>query len=424
MQKYTEKKQIKKIYNSQIIAEFLSTLADTLFFPAMISIAIGFENSAFLLAAVTASEYLPYILSPLLGNFVDNIKKKVSIIYITSCLQSLLYLVTTFILFENGKSQMLLFILIGFNFISGILNKINNTSQLVLVLNLIDDEDEIKAYRGNNIMAKTVVQIIGQFIGASLLIYMSMEAISLINAVLFLLPLLVLRKSFPSLMKSSENLLENKINDSTHIVEVLKSLMKSSELLLLLIFVGLANFVIIPLSSLFVPELLQVIDDLDYKRITLFYSIVVMIYGIGIVVGVLVNPKLKRFTKQLFRTLIFSLVIVGFIFISLAKISTFPLVLLFSFLFGAISGIFNMNSEVYFYTVIPIEHAASYNGIMQAITMSAGIVSTGIASLLIQKILIRNTLFIYGILVLVISFGMFLFLKNRKTSSDSQSDQN
>jgi hypothetical protein len=191
-----EIKKTRKVYSSQIVMEWVSTLGDMLFYPVFIAFAVTLEKSTIFLTLITVSEYLPYVLTSFFGMRVDKTKNKLGLIFLATCTQAVLYFLLSVILLGVSEANDLVMIfMIILNFVSGCLNKITNASTLALVLNLIHDDDELKRYRSISVAATSVVQIVGQLFGAIGLAMIGASGMGFINSLTFVLPLLLVLKS-------------------------------------------------------------------------------------------------------------------------------------------------------------------------------------------------------------------------------------
>ena len=195
---------MKKITKSELISEFITNVGDMLFYPALIAYALYFEKSALFLALIAASEHLPSILAPTYGYLVDKIDRKVRSLFIFGIIQALLFVIVAFII--NDVSELVFTLLIVINFISGSLNRSYNATSMTLVLNELEGEEEVKQYRSMSISIRTVVMIIGQLVGAMLLLYISARSLAVVNVITFLLPILIILKFFKYYQRSEKSL--------------------------------------------------------------------------------------------------------------------------------------------------------------------------------------------------------------------------
>lgn len=399
-------KEIRKTYNSQVISEFISNLGDTLFFPVFISFAMQFEMSAVFLGLITISEYLPYVLAPFWGIFVDRNKKKIRLLYIAAVIQLVMYLILACLLNNNAVNVGLMIFMIILNFLTGCLNKVSNASSMALVLNIIDDEGEVKRFRSNAIGLKTVVTIAGQLLGAVLLTKFGATLLAGMNAISFCLPLLIIL-IFIKNYRYSEEMLNKKINsiEKRSFRSILKQIVNNKVLSKLMIFIGAINFTVIPLAALFIPQLLGEMEaSLPINDLTICYGIVVVVFGVMTVIGVLVSQIIKLAENKIFKYLLGLGTVVCIIFGIMYLVKNFYGVLILAGIFGFVLGVFNVFSETFFYSHTPAEQVAVFNGVMQTVTMGTGVISTIIATPIIEKTGIYNTFLIYSgfLLILVI----------------------
>lgn len=391
---------MKKLTKSELISEFITHIGDMLFYPALIAYALYFDKSPMFLALIAASEHLPSILAPVYGYLADKVDKKVRSLFIIAVIQAILYLIVAFII--NDVSELVFTLLIVINFISGSLNRSYNATSITLVINELKDENEIKQYRSMSISIRTVVMIIGQLLGAALLLYISAQSLAIINLISFLLPIFLVLKFLKYYRKSEESLRIKRAGIQTQTpLDILKEVMGKKELTQLLFFVGMINFVVIPLSTVFIPETLKRIN-IEETVIPLYYAITIAAFGIATIVGVMVSQKMKIHNKSIFSILVNLIFLICIYYVLTSFVQSYYQLVLLALLYGVTIGVFNVYSETYFYSNIPVEKTAVYNGVMQSVTLGAGVISSLLSGVLIGTIGVHYTFLLYGFLLLVL----------------------
>ena len=400
-----EIKKTRKVYSSQIVMEWVSTLGDMLFYPVFIAFAVTLEKSTIFLTLITVSEYLPYVLTSFFGMRVDKTKNKLGLIFLATCTQAVLYFLLSVILLGVSEANDLVMIfMIILNFVSGCLNKITNASTLALVLNLIHDDDELKRYRSISVAATSVVQIVGQLFGAIGLAMIGASGMGFINSLTFVLPLLLVLKSLKLFRISQQELCDrtDALQNSgswTSICEVFKNKLMCT----LLFFAGGINFALIPLASLFMPKFLQEMSVLPFDNLTIAYGIAAVVFGVFTALGVLLSRLISIKDKKILVLLLGLMLCTAVLYGIMSFVNAFYQMLIVATVFAVQLGIFNVLVQTYFFGQIPSEKAGFYNGIMQTVTMGTGIISTLCATPLIQSFGIRIVFVIYALFLAILS---------------------
>lgn len=400
-----EIKQTRKVYGSQIVMEWVSTLGDMLFYPVFIAFAVALEKSTIFLALITVSEYFPYVLTSFLGMRVDKTKNKLGLIFGATCTQAVLYCLLSIILLGVAEANDLLMIfMISLNFVSGCLNKVANASSLSLVLNLIQDDDELKRYRSISVAATSVVQIVGQLFGAIGLAIIGAAGMGFINSLTFVLPLTFVLK-FLKLFRISQDELCDCTDELQNIGfwKSVREVFRNKLMCTLLFFAGGINFALIPLASLFMPKLLQEIPVLPFDNLAIAYGIAAVVFGVFTAVGVFLSKLISVKDKKLLVFLLCLILCTAILYGILSFVSAFYQMLIVAAVFAVQLGIFNVLVQIYFFGQIPSEKAGFYNGIMQTVTMGTGIISVLCATPLIQLCGIRMVFVIYAMFLALLS---------------------
>ena len=400
-----EIKQTRKVYSSQIIMEWVSTLGDMLFYPVFIAFAVALEKSTVFLALITVSEYFPYVLTSFFGMRVDKTKNKLGLMFGATCTQAVLYcLLSITLLGVADANDLLMIFMIILNFVSGCLNKITNASSLALVLNLIHDDNELKRYRLISVAATSVVQIVGQLFGAIGLAMIGAAGMGFINSLTFILPLILVLK-FLNLFRISQEELCECVNDSQNIGfwKSVREVFKNKLMCTLLFFAGGINFALIPLASLFMPKLLQEMPVLPFDNLTIAYGIAAVVFGVFTAVGVFLAKLISAKDKKLLIFMLCLILCTAILYGIMSFVNAFYQMLIVAAVFAVQLGVFNVLVQTYFFGQIPSEKAGFYNGVMQTVTMGTGIISTLCATPLIQICGIRMVFVIYAIFLTLLS---------------------
>lgn len=390
-----------KIALSEIFSELITSIGDKIFYPILIAYAfiIGQGQASLLLGGVVFTEYASYVVAPYLGQYLDRVHKRINLYIISYAIQVIMYIAIIFYL--DHYTYLLFFTLLFCNLVSGILNKVATAMSMSLVLNTLENEDDIKQYRGNVMTVRTFVLVFGQLIGALVLGVIGAKNVALLNSLTFAIPIAILYCFYKD-YKQSELLLRKKVEQTefTSTTSILRTIWNDSQLKMLLINVMFINFTLLPLISIFIPIKLSTFQ-IDVSAINLNLGIILLFFGVANVLGITLVRllKLNKLSIKLMLSLLeIAIAVTLFIFSLTTNVTQLYII---ASLYGACIGGFNIIIETFFFTLVPVENVVSYNSIMESFTLGVGVLSSVIASLLLTVLPIHIVLIMYSCFLMV-----------------------
>lgn len=390
-----------KIAISEVFSELITSIGDKLFYPILVAYAfiIGQEQASLLLGGVVFTEYVSYVVAPYLGQYLDRVHKRINLYVIAYAIQAVMYIMSIFYL--DYYTYTLFFILLVLNLVSGILNKVATAMSMSLVLNTLDNEGDIKQYRGNIMTVRTVVLVFGQLIGSLVLGVIGVKNVAFLNSITFLIPIAIVYYFYKD-YKKSELSLRKKIaqTEFTSTTSILKTIWNNAQLKMLLINVMFINFTLLPLISIFIPMKLSDLH-VDASQINLNLGIILLFFGIANIIGITIVRflKLNRLSVKLMLPLL-EVAIVCALFIFSLTTNVVQLYIIAA-IYGVCIGGFNIIIETFFFTLVPVENVVSYNSIMESFTLGVGVISSIIASMMLVTMPINTVLVMYSCFLIV-----------------------
>ncbi|RMC42042.1 MFS transporter [Lactobacillus sp. ESL0233] len=174
-----------KDYRKFTIASFLSGAGNILFYLALITYASKLRNYALAISLISISESVPQILQVFSGYLADRTKNKFKLMVWLAAIRFGLYLIVGLLFASGFAGWNLVLAVIGINLISDIAGSYSNGLQMPLVVNIVGD-DEVAEAEGFVSGINGIINMIAQFIGSGLLLFMSYSSLAIFNALTFL----------------------------------------------------------------------------------------------------------------------------------------------------------------------------------------------------------------------------------------------
>lgn len=168
------------------IATFLSSAGDVLFYLAFMTYASKLHNYSLALSLIAISESLPKLFDILGGYFADKTKNKFKIIVLLAIIRFLLYILVGLLLINNLKQWNVVIIIIIINFVSDTIGAYSFGLTTPIIVDLVG-ESNFGVANGFTNGINQIISMIFQFIGASLLLFITYSNLAFINALTFLL---------------------------------------------------------------------------------------------------------------------------------------------------------------------------------------------------------------------------------------------
>lgn len=291
-----------KLLRRLTLSQFIELLGAAFFNIALLVYASQTSNPKLATTVVVIANTLPTILQIGLGYIADKAHDKLRLMILTRIIQAILYSILT-ILFGLTTNDWLLFSFIIFiNVASDLLSGLTSLAALPIIKHIVPSQDLLAA-RSLQVSVMSLVNVIGQVIGVTLLTFLDNHFLyfSLVNALLFLISgivLIVSRRQFNQELKvtSRQNVTStlpearfwSSMQINRHIIQTNKKLLH-----ILLLFT-LLNLLVGSIDGLISLTLLQY-PGIYIKNYGFSLSIVNTVLAIGLVSGsFFTNDFLKR----------------------------------------------------------------------------------------------------------------------------------
>ena len=174
-----------KDYRKFTIASFLSGAGNILFYLALITYASKLRNYALAISLISISESVPQIFQVFSGYLADRTKNKFKLMVWLAAIRFGLYLIVGLLFASGFAGWNLVLTVIGINLVSDIAGSYSGGLQMPLVVNIVGD-DEVAEAEGFVSGINGIINMIAQFIGSGLLLFMSYSSLAIFNALTFL----------------------------------------------------------------------------------------------------------------------------------------------------------------------------------------------------------------------------------------------
>ena len=161
-----------KDYRKFTIASFLSGAGNILFYLALITYASKLRNYALAISLISISESVPQIFQVLSGYLADRTKNKFKLMVWLAVIRFGLYLIVGLLFASGFAGWNLVLTVIGINLVSDIAGSYSGGLQMPLIVNIVGD-DEVAEAEGFVSGINGIINMIAQFIGSGLLLFMS-----------------------------------------------------------------------------------------------------------------------------------------------------------------------------------------------------------------------------------------------------------
>ena len=290
-------------FNTVIISNFSSGFSDVLFAPILLNYMVVAGVSNWIIALTTILEYIPRIFSPLLVKMIEN-KKNISIIRFSTLGRFLCYIAISLltITLSNGNSNYAaIIIILVINLFSDILGVFYFLNQTVVNKNNFEENDLGKLTNALFITSNLGI-FFAYMISPILNNLFSMSTVSMLNALLFLIPI-----SQTFFIKNKEISQENeKIKFRYLLTGNNKILFAISLTFCLNLMIGNPNFIITQYSS----------------RFNLDTTLSLSIFSLSYLLGSLIPSTIFSFKKNILNfieSIYFSYISLIFLFLSFVR---------------------------------------------------------------------------------------------------------
>lgn len=174
-----------KNYRKFTIASFLSGAGNILFYLALITYASKLRNYALAISLISISESIPEILQIFSGYLADRTKNKFKLMVWLAVIRFGLYLIVGMLFASGFAGWNLVLTVIGINLVSDIAGSYSGGLQTPLIVAIVGNDDLAEA-EGFASGINSLINMIAQFIGSGLLLFMSYSSLAIFNALTFL----------------------------------------------------------------------------------------------------------------------------------------------------------------------------------------------------------------------------------------------
>lgn len=291
-----------KLLRHLTLSQFIELLGAAFFNIALLVYASQTSHAKLATTVVVIANTLPTILQIGLGYIADKAHDKLRLMIVTRIIQAILYGILT-ILFGLTTNDWLLFSFIIFiNITSDLLSGLTSLAALPIIKHIVPSQDLLAA-RSLQVSVMSLVNVIGQVIGVTLLTFLDNNFFyfSLINALLFLISgivLIISRRQFNQKLKftshqnATSRLPEARFWSSMQINR--RIIQTNKKLLHILFLFTLLNLLVGSIDGLISLTLLQY-PSIYIKNYGFSLSIINTMLAIGLVSGsFFTNDFLKR----------------------------------------------------------------------------------------------------------------------------------
>lgn len=365
-----------KDYRRLSIAGFLSSTGDVLFYLAFMTYASKLKNYTLALSLIAISESIPKLFDILGGYLADRTKNKFKNIFLMTVARFILYSLVGILFISNTSQWNLVIAVVIINFMSDTIGAYSGGLNTPLIVDVVGEENFGEAEGFTNGLNQ-VVNTIAQFVGASLLLIMTLSQLAFFNALTFLVAgLLYLSVGFKH--RNDQRLLKNKEVNDKKFFETMKSsyqqIKKENGLLTIVLIIALLNGGLITIGAL-----LPIVIAANRSTMIIFsYSLTIAIIGLIVSSGAILG---SMFGQQFFKKVaVFTMTIISIIFCALTTIAAIfaniYIILVIYFLLAATVSIASIKMQQWLVTTIERKILSSTVGLLNTIVVTAGPILT------------------------------------------------
>lgn len=179
-----------RLYIATLIADLISNFGDILYYLALLNYVLQIEQSNLAISIINISEILPVLFAFLIGYYADKNKNRIATIIRTLAFRIVLYLIVAVVIGFNPS--LLIVVAVSFiNFVSDLAGQYENGLYYPISNRLVRNEirEEVMAFRQSLTMS---LNVLFQAVGGVLICYISFRRLALVNAVTFMVSLLII----------------------------------------------------------------------------------------------------------------------------------------------------------------------------------------------------------------------------------------
>lgn len=295
-----------KDYRRFSIASFLSTTGDILFYLAFMTYASKLHNYSLALSLIAISESIPRLFEIFAGYLADKTHNKFKNIFLMAVVRFTLYAIVGVLFVAKVSDWSLVVAVVVINFFSDTFGSYAGGLVSPLIADIVGKEEFGEA-AGFTSGVSEVINMVAQFVGSGLLLFMSYSNLAFINAFTFLAAGLLYASVGLKNKKNGNDLEFKEVNDQKFIATMkasYKQAKKSPGLLTIIGVVSLLNGVLGAMSAL-IPIVMA-----GHKSTMLIsnYSFTMAVMGVvvscGAAFGSMFGPQLFKNVSAFTMTIV------------------------------------------------------------------------------------------------------------------------
>jgi len=388
------------------------------FFVLMFWIADEFRDPMLLALASFLYILMMTICMPFAGVIADRINRK-TLILIVDSLQAYVTIILI-ILFQFGVAN----IWIVYVFISlRSMFQAFHTPTVNAIIPTMVPKDKLSRINGINFLFIGVVQLLAPFLGATLLLFLSVYTILWVDVITFfiaLIPLLMI--SIPSVKDIHKAMNQNEDVEKRSFMQDFKLGLKTLKLIpglvILIILSMLLNFLIRPLDTLMPLFIIE-----DHGGTVGHLAFAQMVFTGGMILGAVVTSVKKNWNNKI-RVIFISLVIalIGYLIFAMAPPGSYIILGLGGVILGFNLPIINSLYQTFVQTTVPADKLGRVTSIDHALSSAISPIGAIISGSLALVFGIPLLLFYCSLIGILWTIGIWFFTGIRKVDIDSESE--
>lgn len=412
-----------KNYRKFSIAGFLSSAGNILFYLAFMTYASKLQNYALALSLISITEAIPDLLGSVAGYIADRTQNKFKMITWLAVIRFILYMLVGFLFTRNNIAGWnLVLIVIAINFISDLSGSYSGGLETPIIVNLVSEEEvaEAEGFTGG---VSSILQMLAQFAGSGLLLFMSYSGLAVVNALTFLIAGLIFANVGHNYYKVHSEATQEAVNNQNFfktMINSFKQLKKEKGIFTILITIALLNGVLGALE----PLISIMIAANKTTMIIGTFSFTIALFGaigsIGAAIGSILGTKLFKSTSLLIIALIDTIFSAGMVITIFSK--NIILCMFMFFFLAFFAGTASPKLEQWIVTSVDRTILSSTIGAVNTILIVTSPLVTAVISTISATTSVYYSL---GTLLIgsIIVFGVILHII-RKTNLDKQPVEN
>jgi MFS family permease len=362
-------------------------------------------HSAFMLGLAVFAMQFPSFLFSLLGGIAADWYDRYKLLLVTQIAAMIQAVALAVLTFTNYYA---VWEILTLSVVLGIINAFDVPARQPMVHEMVSDKADLPNALALNSSMNNLARLVGPALSGIVLVKFGASACFFINALSFVaviisLVLMKLPAHIPSVIKK---------NVRQELVDGFDYIKRTPSISTMLLILTVASFLVLPYNTLF-PIFAKII----YKGDAATFGYINSFVGLGAIAGTIYLASLKPATN-LKMILLINTVLLGICLLLFSHTGFFPLAMLF----GALSGFGTVCLTTVCITTVQVESDAKMRGRVISYVALGYFGMMPLGSLLIgaisQKIGAPNTIFLEGVMALIIAFVFAKFLRGKETKKD------